>query len=72
MAMNPSSTIMLNGEPHPLERETTVEELLASLGMVGRPVVVELNEQAVFPRDYPTLQVLPGARVEIVALAAGG
>ena len=49
-----------------------VTDLLASLGLAGKPVVVELNEQAVFPRDYENLQVSEGARVEVVTLAAGG
>jgi thiamine biosynthesis protein ThiS len=64
--------ITLNGSPHPLERVMSIEELLAVLGMAGKPVVVELNEQAVFPRDYASVLLEPGARVEIVALAAGG
>jgi sulfur carrier protein ThiS len=34
--------------------------------------VVELNEEAIFPRDYPTARIDDGARVEIVTLAAGG
>ena len=39
---------------------------------VGLDVVVELDEQAVFPRDYPSILIQDGARVEIVTLAAGG
>ena len=65
-------TITLNGNPHELEGELSIYSLLASLGMEGRPVVVELDEQAVFPRDYEQTLVGNGARVEIVALAAGG
>jgi sulfur carrier protein len=65
-------TITLNGAPHPLPQETTVERLLENLGLAGKPVVVELDGQAVFPRDHPRAAVKPGARVEIVTLAAGG
>jgi len=65
-------TITLNGSPHPLPRETTVERLLESLGLAGKPVVVEIDGQAVFPRDHAQTAVIPGARVEIVTLAAGG
>jgi len=72
MAMISHTTITLNGAPHPLEHAVSITELLAATGLAGKPVVVELNEQAVFPRDYPHTQVEPGARVEIVALAAGG
>lgn len=65
-------TITLNGAPHPIADATTVDRLLASIGLAGKPVVVELNEQAVFPRDYPQTPVTDGDRVEIVTLAAGG
>lgn len=70
--MNPHATIMLNGKPHSMDGPTTVEALLRSLGMEGKPVVVELDEVAVFPRDFGTTAVTGGARVEIVVLAAGG
>jgi sulfur carrier protein len=64
--------IQLNGQPHEIGNPMPIADLLDSLGFGGRPVVVELDESAVFPRDYPTTQVTDGSRVEIVALAAGG
>ena len=64
--------IQLNGTPHELDRPMTVSELLESIGCGGKPVVVELNEQAIFPRDYSNARVEEGARIEIVTLAAGG
>lgn len=70
--MTPTATIRLNGASHPLAAPITVEALLASLGLAGKPVVVEIDEAAVFPRDYPATLVQDGARVEIVTLAAGG
>ncbi len=64
--------IQLNGIPHEIVSEMTVAELLVSLGLDGKPVVVEIDELAVFPRDYPQVCVGEGARVEVVMLAAGG
>ena len=64
--------IYLNGTPHELDSPSTVSELLECIGCGGKPVVVELNEQAVFPRDYAVTRVEDGARVEVVTLAAGG
>ncbi len=64
--------IQLNGNPHTIVTVMTVSELLASIGFGEMPVVVELNQQAVFPRDFDQTQVSDGARVEIVTLAAGG
>jgi sulfur carrier protein len=46
--------------------------LLDLIGLGDKPVVVELNEQAVFPRDYAQTHVENGARIELVMLAAGG
>ena len=64
--------IILNGSEHELDGEQSINSLLASLGLRGKPVVVEVDETAVFPRDYDKVTVGEGARVEIVALAAGG
>ena len=64
--------ITLNGAPHPVAGAMPLDRLLESIRLAGKPVVVELNEQAVFPRDYPRTLVEPGARIEIVTLTAGG
>jgi thiamine biosynthesis protein ThiS len=64
--------IRLNGNPQELEGEVSITELLQFLGLGGMPVVVELDEEAVFQRDYAIWRVKDGARVEVVALAAGG
>lgn len=65
-------TIQLNGKEHPLEEAQSVAELLETIGWAGKAVVVELDQKPVFPREYGKTRVEPGARVEIVALAAGG
>lgn len=70
--MNPIATITLNGKPHGLDLPMTVEDLLCSLDMAGKPVVVELDELVVFPRDFAVTALADGARVEVVVLAAGG
>ena len=72
MSLPPPGTISLNGQPTPAPTPLTVEALLAHLGLAGKPVVVELDQQAVFPRDHSHTLVQNGARVEIVTLAAGG
>ena len=64
--------ITLNGKAHELAGPMTVSELLAELGFAGKPVVVELNREPVFPRDHGKARVEADATVEIVALAAGG
>ena len=69
---SPLMKIRLNGEPHEIKAGMTVSVLLESIGFGGKPCVVELDEQAVFPRDFATTAIADGARVEIVTLAAGG
>jgi len=64
--------ITLNGKSHELAGPMTVGELLKELGFEGKPVVVELNKEPVFPRDHDKTRVEADATVEIVALAAGG
>ena len=64
--------IQLNGNPHEIAATMSVSDLLESIGFGGKPCVVELDEKAVFPRDFTTVRVEDGARVEIVTLAAGG
>ena len=64
--------IILNGAPHEIDGPQPLTTLLDSLGLTGKPVVVELNEAAILPRDYATTEVGAGARLEVVMLAAGG
>ena len=66
------NTITLNGSPYSIDGPLSLDRLLETLGFAGKPVVVEINENAVFPRDYAQTLVEPGARIEIVTLAAGG
>lgn len=67
-----TGTIILNGQPTPAATPLTIEALLASLGLAGKPVVVELNQQAVTPSSHSLTVVEDGSRVEIITLAAGG
>ena len=66
------STIQVNGQPHPLESPVSVTALLDTLGLGGKPVVIELNGEALLRDEYPDTLVQPGATLEIVTLAAGG
>ena len=65
-------TIRLNGRQHPLAAPLSLDALLDSLGLARKPVVVELNESVVFPREYPLTALSDGSRLEVVTLAAGG
>ena len=68
----PTMKIQLNGQPHELDMPMSVSDLLESIGFGDKPVVVELNELPIFPREYSNVRVEAEARIEIVTLAAGG
>ena len=66
-------TLTINGTSRTFEAsELQIDTLLAELGLAGKPVVVELNREAVLPADYPSTSVSDGSELEIVTIAAGG
>jgi thiazole synthase len=66
-------TLQLNGQAKELDDTTaSLEGLLKSLDLLGRPVVVELNGQPVLPDAYAEVTLADGDRLEIVRIAAGG
>lgn len=66
-------TLTINGNSRAFDAsELKIGALLAELGLNGKPVVVELNREAVLPADYPTTTVSDGSELEIVTIAAGG
>ena len=64
--------IILNGKDHPLDKVINVETLLASIGLAGKPVIVELNKKALFPRGYADSNLQDNDQLEIITIAAGG
>jgi len=65
-------TITLNGKAQEIEQSITLEQFLDQLGFSGKPVVVEHNKDAIFPRDYSETIVQDGDQLEIISIAAGG
>ena len=46
--------------------------MLEQTGLGGKPVVVEQNQRALFPREIPAAPVSDGDVIEIVRVTAGG
>lgn len=65
-------TIILNGEKREFASIATVGDLLQQIGLGGKPVVVEQNKRALFPREIPASPVVDGDVIEIVQVTAGG
>lgn len=64
--------IILNGESHSLKAICSINELLQELGLAGKPVVAELNHEALTPSEHATRQLQNGDRLELITIAAGG
>lgn len=66
------SEIVVNGEKRPVQTGQTLAELVGELGLEGRRVAVEVNEEIV-PRSRYAEHVLRGGdHVEVVAAIGGG
>ncbi|MDQ4069291.1 MAG: sulfur carrier protein ThiS [Actinomycetota bacterium] len=64
--------VLANGEPVELADGATVDDLLASLGLGGKWVVVERNREPVARAELATTVLAEGDQVELVRAVAGG
>lgn len=64
--------ITANGKQIETPMPCTLEAFLLSQNLLPRSVVVEHNGQAVSPSEFPSRQLQPGDRLEIVRVVAGG
>lgn len=64
--------IQVNGEPVEVAEGASIKEVLNQLQFGEKPVVVEHNRQALFPREHSEVIVQEGDLVEIVQITAGG
>ena len=64
--------ITLNGEARQLAAQTTVAQLLQSLGYAGKRVAVEKNGAIVPKSQHAEVSVAAGDRLEIVVAVGGG
>ncbi len=70
--MNDTIDITLNGERRAVARGATLLELLASLELDPRAVVVEHNRTIVRRLALGDVRVAPGDAVELVHFVGGG
>jgi sulfur carrier protein len=64
--------ITVNGETREVAAGSTAFDLLGELGLHGRPVAVEINEQVVPRAALADCMISSGDRFEIVTLVGGG
>ncbi|MEN8721068.1 MAG: sulfur carrier protein ThiS [Oceanococcaceae bacterium] len=65
-------TVILNGQPRPLEPGTTLPALLAALELEDKRVAVEINGHIVPRGDHAATPLADGDRIEIVHAIGGG
>jgi thiamine biosynthesis protein ThiS len=66
------SYVIANGSQIPGVFPCSIEEFLQRQHLLPRSVVVEHNEFAVAPSEFPRRLVYAGDRLEIVRVVAGG
>ena len=64
--------LLVNGEERRVEPDTTVTQLLASLGLGDTLVAVERNEEVVPRAQHDSTALADGDRVEVVHFVGGG
>jgi len=64
--------LTLNGELREIATAATITDLLDSLKLAGKLVLVECNGHAVQRGDFAVTRLAEGDTVEIVRLSAGG
>ena len=64
--------IHLNGEPRDVADGTTIDALLAALGIDRRRIAVERNREIVPRAEHATTPLADGDRIEIVTMVGGG
>ena len=64
--------IIANGLRIEARFPSSIAEFLVARQLLPRSVVVEHNGEAVAPSEFAQRQILPGDRLEIVKIVAGG
>jgi sulfur carrier protein len=67
-----SDSVVANGKPVPVMLPCSIEEFLLAQRLLPRSVVVEHNGDAVAPSEFSKRQLMPGDKLEIVKIVAGG
>ena len=64
--------IYVNGKPRRLDGTLTIAQLVEELGVAGRRIAVEVNQDIVPRSSHATRTLAAGDRVEIVHAIGGG
>jgi len=67
-------TITINGKRHDLADQNSIAlpDLIRTLQLGEKPLLVELNRQAILKREFDGCVIRDGDEVEIIRMVAGG
>ncbi|RLS34204.1 MAG: sulfur carrier protein ThiS [Planctomycetota bacterium] len=68
----PPAVVSVNGAPREIPAGASALDLVAAVGLAGRPLAVEVNERIVPRRELAACMLHDGDRIEIVTLVGGG
>ena len=69
---NESIQLTLNGEPYAMPSGLTAADLVEQLGLGGRRIAVEINEQIVPKSQLAATPLATGDQIEVVHAIGGG
>lgn len=64
--------ILINGEKKNLPQELNLTELLAHFELPSERVAVELNKEVVRKKDWETIKIADGDKLEVIHFVGGG
>jgi thiamine biosynthesis protein ThiS len=67
-----SLRIHVNGEPRDVEKDLSLSQLVATLGLKAEQVAIELNHTVVRRAAWPETQLKADDKIEIVHFVGGG
>ncbi len=65
-------TLTINGERRTLDGIRTVKDVICAMGLAGRAVAVEVNQNVVPKRQHDDVTLRDGDVIELVTLVGGG
>lgn len=64
--------IVVNGTPREITENATAAQLIEQLGLTGKRLAMEVNQEIVPRSEFPSYHFQPEDRVEIVHAIGGG
>lgn len=69
---NQEIQVVVNGQPRAVAAGATVQDLIAALGLAGKPVAVERNREVVPKAKHGETELAAGDQLEVVTFVGGG